>query len=432
MMIVFALGISRPLSMMVVESSTSASPLTNLRHDVFQFVAVHLAVADDDPRVAARASAIFAATVWMVDHAVVQKENLSAAIQFALDGVANDALVVLRDDGFDRQPIVRRGFDRAHVARAGQREIKRARNGRGAQREHIHQLAQHLELFLVHHAEALLFVDDDQAEIFERDVVLHQPMRADDNIHRARGQIATTFCCSRRVRKRESNSMRTGIIRHALAKSVEMLLRQNGRRHEDGDLFAAHHGFERRADGDLGFAKADIAANQPVHRLGRFHVLFGFTDGAHLVGRFLVDERAFEFALPRRVRAESVAGLRFARGLDRKQFARDIAHGAFGLLLGFCPTRAAQRVQRRTGFAGADIFADQMRFGDGHVKFRRGLVGIAGRVFDHQAFRSPGTAASAMVASMLVPRADGQDLQARDNARCRAADAPRNRLPPNR
>ena len=63
MMIVFALGISNPLSMIVVESRTSASPLMNLRHDLFQFVAVHLAVADDDSRVAATSAGASAAIV---------------------------------------------------------------------------------------------------------------------------------------------------------------------------------------------------------------------------------------------------------------------------------------------------------------------------------------------------------------------------------
>ena len=70
---------------------------------------------------------------------------------------------------------------------------------------------------------------------------------------------------------------------------------------------------------------------------------------------------------------EGMAGLRFARGLDGEQFAGDIAHGAFGLLLGLGPARAAERVQRRTRLARADVFADQMRLGDGHVKFRRRL-----------------------------------------------------------
>ena len=62
--------------------------------------------------------------------------------------------------------------------------------------------------------------------------------------------------------------MRNGIIGHALAEGVEMLLGQDGGGNQHGDLFAGQRGFERGADGDLGFAVADIAANEPVHRLG--------------------------------------------------------------------------------------------------------------------------------------------------------------------
>ena len=200
-----------PLSMMVVESKNVGFAIDELRHHLFQFVAVHLAVADDDARMRHERLRTSAAMASMVDDAIVQEENLAAAIEFALNGVANDALVVLRDDRFDGQTILRRSFDRAHVARAGEREIKRARNGRGAEREHIHQLAQQFELLLVHHAEALLFVDDHQAEILERDIVLHQAMRADDDIHRAGARSFDDFAVARRrVRKRESNSTRTG------------------------------------------------------------------------------------------------------------------------------------------------------------------------------------------------------------------------------
>ena len=118
-------------------------------------------------------------------HAVVQKENLPAAIQLALDGVADDAFVVLRHDGLDRQAVVRRRLDGAHVARAGEREVKRARNRRGAERQHVHERAQPLEFFLVQHAEALLLVNHHQAEFLEPDVALNQPVRADDDVHRA-------------------------------------------------------------------------------------------------------------------------------------------------------------------------------------------------------------------------------------------------------
>src|SRR5438034_8833727 len=37
-------------------------------------------------------------------------------------------------------------------------------------------------------------------------------------------------------------------------------------------------------------------------------------------------------------------------------------------------------------FAGADVFADQMRLGHRHVKFGRRLVRISGRVFNDETF----------------------------------------------
>ena len=103
------------------------------------------------------------------------------------------------------------------------------------------------------------------------------------------------------------------------------------------------HGLERGADGDLGFAETDVAADEAVHGFGAFHVGLGLGDGAHLVGRLLVEKRALEFALPGIVSRERVARLRFARGLDGEQFAGDIADGALGLGLGFGPTRAAEQ-----------------------------------------------------------------------------------------
>ena len=255
-------------------------------------------------------------------HAVVQKENLSAAVQFALDGVADDALVELGDNGFDRQAVVRRRLDGAHVARAGQRQVKRARDRRGAQREHVHQRAQPLELFLVQHAKPLFLVNHHQAEVFEGDVVLNQPVGADDDVHRAAGQILdhTLLCAAGAEAGKQFDADR--VIGHALAEDVEMLLRQHGRRHQHGHLFAVHHRLERGTNGDLGLAEADVAADQPVHRLGFFHVDFGFLNGAPLIGRFLKNEGAFEFALPGRIGFERVAGLRFAHGLDLRAIRR--------------------------------------------------------------------------------------------------------------
>ena len=77
------------------------------------------------------------------------------------------------------------------------------------------------------------------------------------------------------------------MIAKAMAKSLQVLLRQDGRRRQHGDLLAAFDGEERRAHGDFGLAVADIAANQSVHRLLALHAGEGFVDGALLVRGFL-------------------------------------------------------------------------------------------------------------------------------------------------
>ncbi len=60
---------------------------------------------------------------------------------------------------------LRRRFDGAHFARAGQREVKRARDRRGGERQDIDGRAQFFEALLVQHAEALLLVDHHQTEV---------------------------------------------------------------------------------------------------------------------------------------------------------------------------------------------------------------------------------------------------------------------------
>ena len=44
-----------------------------------------------------------------------------------------------------------------------------------------------------------------------------------------------------------------------------MLPGQNGCRHRDGDLFPRQRDGRSRAQGDLGLAEADVAADDPIH-----------------------------------------------------------------------------------------------------------------------------------------------------------------------
>ena len=107
------------------------------------------------------------------------------------------------DARLDGQAVRRRRLQVADVADAQQRQVQRARDRRGGQRQHVHRLPQLLEPFLVLDAEALLLVDDDQAQVLELHVGADQAVRADDDVD-CRREPAVRRCvfCSPAERKR--------------------------------------------------------------------------------------------------------------------------------------------------------------------------------------------------------------------------------------
>jgi hypothetical protein len=115
----------------------------------------------------------------------------------------------------DRHAIFRRSFDHAHVAQADQRHVQRARDGRGRHGEHVDLLAHLLDALFVADAEALFFVDDEQAEVGEFDVFRKDAVGADEDVDFAGfGFCRISFCCFG-VRKRLIISMVTGNGRSA-------------------------------------------------------------------------------------------------------------------------------------------------------------------------------------------------------------------------
>ena len=114
-------------------------PVDKPGHHLLEYAARHLPVANDQPRLGHE----FADTLGhRLDggHPVVQKENLPAAIQLPLDGVTDDLFIELDHSCLDWQPILRRRLDGAHVPRAGEGHVQRARDRRGGERQHIHRL----------------------------------------------------------------------------------------------------------------------------------------------------------------------------------------------------------------------------------------------------------------------------------------------------
>ena len=67
------------------------------------------------------------------------------------------------------------------------------------------------------------------------------------------------------------------------------------------------HRFEGGAQGDLGLAKADIAADQAVHRLGAAHIGFDVLNDTQLIFSFDEGKASFHLVLPSAVWAEGEA-----------------------------------------------------------------------------------------------------------------------------
>ena len=123
-----------------------------------------------------------------------------------------------------------------------------------------------------------------------------------------------------------------------------MLKRQHRSWREHGDLLPLHDRFERCPHGDFRLPVSDVAAQQTVHRRGRFHVALDVGHCRHLVGGEVVLEGVLELLLPVRIGTEGVAGHGLARSVELEELFRHVAHRLLDPAFGPFPRRAAQPV----------------------------------------------------------------------------------------
>ena len=236
--------------------------LVKVAHHRFEFALVHLPVRDADARLGQQRGQLLR-HIGDGLHLVVQEINLPAALQFAQHRLADDAVAGLRDEGLDRQPALRRGGDDRKIAQAFQRHRQCARDRRRGQCQHIHFGAQCLEAFLLLHAEAVLFVDDDQAEVVELHALLDQLVRADDDVELAVGHVFQRLGLLLGGAEARQLGDLDRQVGEAVGEILEMLLGQQRGGHQHRDLFAVHRRDEGGAQRDLGLAEADVAAAGP-------------------------------------------------------------------------------------------------------------------------------------------------------------------------
>lgn len=254
-------------------------------------------------------------------HPVVDEEDLTLAEQLAPDRGGHLAFLVGADEGQHRVPLLRRGGDGGHLPDAGDRHLQGARDRRRGHGQHVDSGPQLLQLLLVLDTEALLLVDDHQAEILELDLAAEQPVGTDHHVNRAVGQTVQGrlgFLVGLEARQRRHVHRERRV---ALGERRVVLLHQQGGRHQYSDLLAVLGRLEGSPYGDLGLAVADVTADDPVHRRDEFHVVLHVVDGGQLVGRLHERERVLQLTLPGGVLGERVSLGRLARGVQLDQLA---------------------------------------------------------------------------------------------------------------
>ena len=298
--------------------------------------------------------------------AVVEEERLAAARLLALERLLDQPLVVLADVGLDRPPALRRRLDHGDVADARQRHLQRARDRRGAHRDHVDLQAQLAQQVLLLDAEALLLVDDQQPEVLRAHVAREQPVRADEDVRLALGEALDRGALVGRGAEARDVLDRERVVAQALGEGAEVLLGEDRGRHEHQHLLAGVGGLEGGAQRDLRLAVADVAADQPVHRALGLHVPLDLLDRLALVARLRVGEGGLEVAQPVRVGREREAAAVAALGVEVEQLAGELLGGAAGARLHRVPARPAELGERRVLAAGADVARDLRELVDRH------------------------------------------------------------------
>ena len=189
--------------------------------------------------------------------------------------------IEVRHDGMDGEPVLRRRLD-DDMSRSPSSDMCSVRGIGVALMVSTSTFFLHLlQPLLVLDAEALLFVDHQQAEIVELDVLREQAMRADRRCPLCPPPVPpATALISFGERKRLSISTRTGKGWKRRLKVSKCWRHENGGRSEHRHLLAVAERFEGRAHGHFGLAEADVAAQQAVHRVRALHVLLDLLDGA--------------------------------------------------------------------------------------------------------------------------------------------------------
>ncbi len=144
----------------------------------------------------------------------------------------------------------------------------------------------------------MFLIHDDQSKIVEAHIRAEQAVGAHDQVHLTICHESEDAILLARGPEPADLIGDNGKTLQSFLEGVEVLLAQDGGGHQHGDLLAGVECLECGAQGNLGFAKTDIPADESIHGSGEFHVGLGLPDCRELIGCFLEREGGFEALLP--------------------------------------------------------------------------------------------------------------------------------------
>ena len=147
---------------------------------------------------------------------------------------------------------------------------------------------------------------------------------------------------------------------HPRAHRRDVLEGEDRRRHQDRDLPPFLDDLEGGAQGDLGLAVADVAAQQAVHRRRLHQVGLDVGQRGRLVVGQVVREGRLELALPGRVGAEGGGAHRAALRVELQQLARHLLDRRADLGPALVPARRPEPVERHQDLLAAGVLLDQV------------------------------------------------------------------------
>ncbi len=124
------------------------------------------------------------------------------------------------------------------------------------------------------YAEAVFLVDHQQTEITKLNVIREEAVRTDHDVNCTPFQLVQSlfrFVFGTKTAQHIDSDREPG---EALRECSKVLLREDGGRYKNGDLFAVARRFESRPYGYLGFAVPDVPTKEEIHRHGAFHESF--------------------------------------------------------------------------------------------------------------------------------------------------------------